>query len=446
MNRAHPWRIVALAVGVVAPAHALAGTQAPATSEKSVEMSASQMFDMADRAVTDDVPKEAEAIYGALSTNRDVAIRSEARFRLALLFSRQKRYSEAAVVLRRILDEQPTVGRVRIELARVLALGGEQRAALRELRQAAAGDLPPDVALIVKQVTQAYRQQRPYGAAIEVALAPDSNINRATRSETLDTVLAPLQLSPDARERSGLGLKLSGQVYARVPLSAKVKALVRATGQASLYRATTFDDVAASGRIGAEWTTGQWLARPTIGRSYHWFGGTPYAVTDSGEVEVRHALGPRAQIEVDVTGGFSHYQRNPLQTGRIFDLSLVYERALTPRSGFSLSVSGERQHARDPAYATRSGGGGATYWHDVGRTTVSVSGTYRRLESDAAFFLFGDKRREDYVQVGAAATLRQFEVHGFAPIVRATFERNASTIALYDYRRTAFEFGITRAF
>ena len=35
---------------------------------------------------------------------------------------------------------------------------------------------------------------------------------------------------------------------------------------------------------------------------------------------------------------------------------------------------------------------------------------------------------------------------GFAPLVRVSFERNASTIGLYDYSRLASEFGPARAF
>jgi hypothetical protein len=42
--------------------------------------------------------------------------------------------------------------------------------------------------------------------------------------------------------------------------------------------------------------------------------------------------------------------------------------------------------------------------------------------------------------------LRQLEVAGFAPVARISVERNASSIAFYDYRRTRTEFGVVRAF
>jgi hypothetical protein len=70
----------------------------------------------------------------------------------------------------------------------------------------------------------------------------------------------------------------------------------------------------------------------------------------------------------------------------------------------------------------------------------------RRTEGDARLFLFPDRRREWLVQASAGATLRQLSWKGFAPLVRATFERNASSVGLYDYRRFAGEIGIVRAF
>ncbi len=44
------------------------------------------------------------------------------------------------------------------------------------------------------------------------------------------------------------------------------------------------------------------------------------------------------------------------------------------------------------------------------------------------------------------ATFRQIEVGGFSPVVRVAYERNSSTVGIYDYRRTTFDLGITRAF
>ena len=69
---------------------------------------------------------------------------------------------------------------------------------------------------LVDRYSAALRAQKPLGASFELAIAPDSNINRATRSDTLGTVLGDFTLNQDAQARSGVGLALRGQVYGRL--------------------------------------------------------------------------------------------------------------------------------------------------------------------------------------------------------------------------------------
>ena len=74
-----------------------------------------------------------ETAYRALAGDPDIELRSEARFRLALMLAdRMGRVRDAAVELRRILDERPDAARVRLELARMDAMLGRLGAAERE--------------------------------------------------------------------------------------------------------------------------------------------------------------------------------------------------------------------------------------------------------------------------------------------------------------------------
>ncbi len=75
-----------------------------------------------------------------------------------------------------------------------------------------------------------------------------------------------------------------------------------------------------------------------------------------------------------------------------------------------------------------------------------ASGGVRRTEGDEALLLFGDRRREWLFTARGGASFRSLTVRSFAPFVRATYERNSSSLGLYDYRRVAMEIGITRAF
>lgn len=428
-----------LAVAAFAP-HVHAQQRAP------IHVKATDLFNLATQAEAAGNAADAEAIYRALSHDPDGEIRSEARFRLGMMLARLGRNRDAAIEFRAILDEKPDAGRVRLELARVLTALGDDAAARRELRQAQAGGLPPRVAQVVDQFAQALRSRKPWGASVEFALVPDSNINRATDAETLDTIIAPLELSRDARQQSGLGARAAGQVYARIPVAADLSLLPRISGQGEFYRKGGFDDVSASALIGLEWSPGRERIRPSVGGTFRWYGGALYAGTATASVDWQHPLGRKAQLTTTLTVADTDYRQNDLQDGLLLNGSVAYERAFSARSGGSVTLSATRQTARDPGYANAAGGVSLLYWREMGRTTAYANAGIRRLEADERLFLFPERRRDWNFTLGVGATFRALQWKGFAPLIRFEYERNASTVGIYDYRRTAATFGITRAF
>ena len=409
-------------------------------------MTAVDLFKLADDAALLKRDADATAIYNALANDPDLEIRTEARFRHGLLLETRHRLPAAAVLYRAILDEKPGAQRVRLELAKVQAEMGDEAAARRTLRQAQAGGLPGDVAQLVDQFQGALRARKPYGGSLEVSLAPSTNINRATRSSTLDTIIAPLTLSDDARAKSGVGGKVAGQAYLRLPIGERLRWTLDASAQGIFYRDSQFDDAAAAVETGVQWTLGRSRLQPQIGRTYRWYGGKTYAVTDVASLNWLRALGTRSQLEASASVGHADYRLNPLETGTIYDFGASLEHAFNARSGGRVSLSGQRQDARDPGYATSGGGMTLLYWFDRGRTTLFTSAGLSHLEADDRLFLFPRRRIEWQGRVSAGATMRQATVHGFAPVVRVSYERNASTVGIYDYGRFGMEVGITRAF
>ncbi|MHC9419804.1 surface lipoprotein assembly modifier [Sphingomonas citri] len=409
-------------------------------------LSAVDLFALADRARAAGHSDQALVLYDALARDANADVRAEARFRKGLLLADERRLAEAAATFRALLDEKPGAARVRLELARVLAQLGDESGARRALRQAQASGLPDDVAVLVDQFARALRSAQPFGGSVQVALAPDTNVNRATQARTLDTVIAPLTLSRDARARSGLGVRLAGQGFARVPLSSNLSLLPRAAVLGSLYRDSRFNDVSASALLGLEWRHGGDRWSPSGGVTQRWYGGAPYARTANAALDWLHPLGRRAQLVVHGGAAASDYRLNDLQDGGLFDVSLGYEQATSPRAGFGATLSGYRQTARDPGYATVSGGLSLSAWQELVKTTVFVNTGLSRLEGDERLFLFPNRRREWLVTSSAGATFRQLAVHNFAPLLRLTLERNISTVGLYSYRRIAAEVGLSRAF
>ena len=221
----------------------------------------------------------------------------------------------------------------------------------------------------------------------------------------------------------------------------------RLSAQAELYRQSRFNDISASAAVGLEWTVGtRDRLQPSIAQTFRYYGGRLYALTRSGSVNWTHAFDRTGQLGTSLAVARADYQLNDLQDGWLFDLSTTYERALSARSGLTVTLSASRQTARDPGYATASGGVSIVYGREIGRATLFASSGLRRLEGDERLFLYPERRREWLYSAGLGASFRQLTVAGFAPVVRVNYERNVSTIGIYDYSRVAVDLGVTRAF
>lgn len=432
---------------IAASAATLGMVCAPAAAQVRLEnLTAVDLFELADKALETGNPEHAAALYDALSRDPDLEIRTEARFRKGMMLANAGRFTEAAIAFRAALDEKPDAVRIRLELARMQAAAGDEAAARRTLRQVETAALPPEVAATVGQFARALQSTKRFGGSVEVSFAPDTNINRATEARTLDTIIAPLTLSRDARARSGLGMKLAGQGYARVALDDELTLVPRVAGTGNIYRESMFNDIAGSALLGLEWQSGRNRLSPSIGHTWRWYGDDLYARTQTLSLDWLHVPGPKWQLITSGSVSRARYMQNDLQDGEIYNVEFSVERALDVRSGLSLSLSATRQSARDPGYATVSGGVSLLGWREMGRATVFASAGLRRTEGDERLFLFPERRREWLVSARAGATLRQFTFKGFAPVVRVVYERNQSSVGIYDYRRLAGEIGIVRAF
>ncbi len=438
---------VARAIGQLLLATALSSASAAAYAQERIEnLSAVDLFTLADTALENGELETAVTFYDALTQDADIEVRTEARFRKGMVLANAGRYAEAALAFRAALDEKPEAVRIRLELARMQAAVGDETAARRTLRQVETAALPPDVAATVGQFARALQSSKMFGGSVEISLAPDSNINRATEARTLDTIIAPLTLSRDARARSGLGAKLAGQGYARLPLDKGLTLVPRLAGSGNLYRESAFNDIAGSALLGLEWQHANNRLSPSVGHTWRWYGNSLYARTQTISLDWLHIPAPKWQIITSGSVSRARYMQNDLQNGEIYNLEVSVERALDVRSGLGLTINAARQTARDPGYATTAGGISLLAWREIGKTTVFANAGLRRTEGDERLFLFPERRREWLITARAGATLRQFTYQGFAPVVRVVYERNSSSVGIYDYRRLAGEVGIVRAF
>ncbi|GAA4010653.1 porin family protein [Sphingomonas humi] len=418
---------------------------APSAQEQRVSLTPTALLEWASRRETSD-PVLSERAYRLLCNDPAAQVRAEARYRLAALLAGQGKLRDAATLLRRLLDEQPGAQRVRLDLAGLQERLGDEDGARRTLRAASAGPLPKEISRLVDKWSEALRSRRPAGLSIEVAIAPDSNINRATRSDRLSTVLGDFAIDPQGKARSGLGVASSASAFRRFSVGDDLSLIARVTGAGRFYRDKQFNQVDLEAALGAEGAFGKARVSLEAAVGQGWFGGVPFIRQVHATASFRRPVGRRAAIGVKLTGSAIDNRLNRLQDGRSVLGELSLERALSSRSGVLLSAAGERFRARDPGYRFGRWEAGATGWQDLGRVTLFGGVALGSLRGDESLALFAAARSDKLMRLSIGGTFRQLGFAGLAPFVRVTHERNDSNIAFYAYRRTRSEVGFRSAF
>jgi hypothetical protein len=431
----------------IAAAVALLAANPAQAEARTVKATAAQMFHLAEQLVRSGKPSDADKVLELLSRDPDPQVRDEARFRRARMFKARGQLQPAALLLRRILDDKPDAAPVRIELAQLLDRMGDKDGAWRELRAAQAAGLPPAVARIVDRYSEAIRAQRPMGASFEFALAPDSNINHATRSDTLGTIFGDFDIDRKSKAKTGLGMSLRGQAFRRFGLgNSDTDLLARASVSGDLYRKSDFNDVVVDVAIGPELHVGRNQLNIELGATQRWYGQKPFARSVRAGLGWVRPLGRRTQLRLNASASVTDNQFNDLQDGNAFQGRVGVERALSATTGVALNLALDRQSVRDPGYSTTGWRAGLVAWKEIGRATLTASADFGRLNADERLLLFPDKRRDRYSRFSLATEFRQLTFKGFAPVTRLTFERNRSTIEFYDFKRTRTEIALVRAF
>ena len=151
-------------------------------------------------------------------------------------------YRRAEAMFRRILDRDPGLLRVRLELARTLYMERKDEQADYHFGLAAGEHPPTSVLRNILRFREAIRSRRSWRFNLDFGIAPDSNINSATDKESVDIYGLPFQLDPDGRARSGTGRFVGGDASVRLNREGKVPIYLGAYGRTVRYGDPRFDD------------------------------------------------------------------------------------------------------------------------------------------------------------------------------------------------------------
>ncbi|HUP67556.1 MAG TPA: surface lipoprotein assembly modifier [Sphingomicrobium sp.] len=433
--------LAALALAPGAAPHA----EPCAAEQGCVTANAAQLFALADKLFEAGDTAGAAGVLEALTNDVHPELRAEARFRLAALREKTGDLAGAAQALRDLLAEQPDANPARLELARILAAMGKNKEARREIASAERAGLPPEVEQSVRRFASAIPSTKRRGLSLEISGGPDSNINRSTSAQYVDTIIAPFELDADARRQSGVGFALGGQAFTRNGLGG-IDLLTRAGAHADLFTKPRFNDIQLTVDSGPEWAGKIGRIRPAALYERRWYGGHAYSTGFGASLNWLKQVGENSQLELNASEVRQDIQPNRNQDGWRTSLSADLLHQLAPDSTARLSVRFAALDARVKPESLRQLGAGLLLAKRLPTITAYVDFSYSRTRGIAPLFLFGKTRHDWRIDLTAGVILDKVRLGGFSPLIRVTHSDSQANIALYDYHRTRLDFGVSRSF
>lgn len=356
-------------------------------------------------------------------------------------------YRRAEIAFRRILDRNPKLLRVRLELARTLFMEKKDEQADYQFRLAAGEQPAASVARNIVRFREAIRARRSWRFDFDIGFAPDSNINSATDRQSIDIYGLPFQLDPSARAKSGTGVFAGGDASIRFNRFGKVPLYLGVYGRWTRYSDQHFNDAYAGIEAGPEFRLSGGRLRTSATGLMRWYGGRLLVESFGGRMDYEKLIGSTWTIGGSALIRHNDYARRADVDGWDAETRVTVNRPIG-RTAIGFAYAGiERDWAKDPGQAFWRQSIGLGVLKEIGwglRPRLAVD--LARQVGDAPLAPFGKTRRDWLLQASASIYKRDWNFRGFAPSLSLTVTRNYSTLSLYQERRVRGEVRLTKAF
>lgn len=349
---------------------------------------------------------------------------------------------------RAILNRDPSVVRVRLDLARALFNDGQDSAAAYHFRLAIAAGLPPEVEANANRYLAAIRRRRSWDLSVSAGVAPDTNINAATVVRTVQLFGLPFELDQNALKKSGVGFDgaISGDVQA--DLTDDTRLVLGGTGHDLDYAGRLYDDRSAGVFLGPRFIlSDQSEISFKAEASRRWYGGQGYSVSGGGRIEADTNLSARWALDGSIDVQRVTYDQLPVNTGMVYNASLGVTYGIDSESFARLDLTYMREQTSYAPFRDSQYGIGASYYRDLPWGFGALVGAGIVLAPyDANDPVFDATRRDEIVNYRLGLSNKYLNAFGFTPVVSFSHTRRYSNIDLYQFERDRAELAVTRNF
>jgi tetratricopeptide (TPR) repeat protein len=356
-------------------------------------------------------------------------------------------YKRAEKLYRLILRDNPSLHRVRLDLAHSLFARGNFDAADYHFRLVLAADIPNEVRRNIRPFLDRIRRERWWEASFSFAVVPDSNINTGPNVKAVNILGQPFQLSDDATETSGVGFEsiFDGEVRPRI--SDNTRIVLGANVFSLDYLNEDFDDRSVTMRLGpiVSFPHGEVAV---LGQGFkRWFAGDSYS----------HGFGPSVRANYDarynlLLSGWASYfdidnEINNGLDGSAFSLGGAATYTLSDRSFLRLFGGWASENRDDDAassdlYRIGVGMSRELFWGLAGY----IAPEFQHRPYGGRDALFGERRSDDLYRIEGRLIFGREVLPDLTPFISVSYEKNNSNIGFYSYQRIRGSLGFTKRF
>ncbi|SHE43732.1 Protein of unknown function [Litoreibacter ascidiaceicola] len=307
------------------------------------------------------------------------------------------------------------------------------------------------------------RGTSPLALSLDVSVAPSSNINNGSKSDSIEIFGLPFTLSGDAQALSGVEYSLGAALSYKLPQSGAWNLTAGAVVDAKHYTLSSSAKATAPNVSGSDYAFHQLqfslsASRPDADRrgatslyvktGQNWYGGS--VLTRFAGVGVGRQIrsGDRSSLSFNLGAERQWRQDAALRSADVVNFSTTWAHGL--KNGSSLWVTGYASDtsSKSTAIAQETFGARIRYAHGkpiFASTNLELSLGYEQKSFDRAQFPFA-RREDDTVSASATMIFNNLDYMGFAPTAEVSAKRTTSTLGQFDVEDLGVKLGLRSTF
>ena len=398
----------------------------------------------------DEALKELERLVGEHPDNLDILfMMGETALAMAhnpelSVDEREELLDESVVAFETMLEMEPELPRVNLELARAFFLKGEDSSAKKHLNHALTENPPLTVANNIDHFLNLIRQRKPWQIRVTASTLYDSNMGNGSGEDTITIWGLPFRLDGDGEEvKSGMGfaLRVSGEYQYR--LGKRQRLRVGGSLERKDWENHDFDSMTVEGHIGPHFSLDESNHISLLAAiRRHWKRSTdnPFLRDMGFRIETAHQINSRLGVNTQTYWYDRHYDSSKELDGAGGDIHAKISYAATPELQIEVSAGHGHDRPQEKKWRQTRKSLGLGFTAELPENFVMGFGAeVKEVWYEGKWYPYvedGSPRRDRIETFRINAGHQRFTLLGFRPQLFLIIEKLATNAQIHGYKKT----------